>query len=134
MKGGQYALCIALIVDGDVKVGVLGCPNLPITMANGSSSTGVLAFGVAGGDAYHIPLNHYGAQKPMLSKMSRVLEISEAKFFSSRYDKHKQIITHLGIETIPSKVDSQVKYAMMAQGDVSLYIRLPRKGKEEIWV
>ena len=30
LRGGQYAVCLALIEDGDVKVGVLGCPNLPI--------------------------------------------------------------------------------------------------------
>ncbi|KAL9577917.1 MAG: hypothetical protein Q9212_006059 [Teloschistes hypoglaucus] len=31
LRGGQYAVCLALIVDGDVKVGVLGCPNLPVS-------------------------------------------------------------------------------------------------------
>ena len=30
LRGGQYAVCLALMVDGEVKVGVLGCPNLPI--------------------------------------------------------------------------------------------------------
>ncbi len=30
LRGGQYAVCLALLVDGDVKVGVLGCPNLPV--------------------------------------------------------------------------------------------------------
>ncbi|KAF3347379.1 Protein STB3 [Verticillium dahliae VDG2] len=29
LRGGQYAVCLGLMVDGDVKVGVLGCPNLP---------------------------------------------------------------------------------------------------------
>ena len=30
LRGGQYAVCLALLVDGQVKVGVLGCPNLPV--------------------------------------------------------------------------------------------------------
>lgn len=30
LRGGQYAICLALIVDGDVKLGVIGCPNLPV--------------------------------------------------------------------------------------------------------
>merc|ERR1711977_405777 len=30
LRGGQYAVCLALMVDGKVKVGVLGCPNLPV--------------------------------------------------------------------------------------------------------
>ena len=30
LRGGQYAICLALIEDGDVKLGVIGCPNLPV--------------------------------------------------------------------------------------------------------
>ena len=30
LRGGQYAVCLALIVDGQVVLGVLGCPNLPL--------------------------------------------------------------------------------------------------------
>ena len=29
LRGGSYAIALALIVDGEVKLGVLGCPNLP---------------------------------------------------------------------------------------------------------
>ena len=31
LRGEQYAVCLALIVDAQVKVGVIGCPNLPLT-------------------------------------------------------------------------------------------------------
>lgn len=30
LRGGQYAVCLGLIEDGDVKVGAIGCPNLPV--------------------------------------------------------------------------------------------------------
>ncbi|KAG6007242.1 hypothetical protein E4U54_000039 [Claviceps lovelessii] len=30
LRGGQYAVCLGLMVDGHVRVGVLGCPNLPV--------------------------------------------------------------------------------------------------------
>jgi 3'(2'), 5'-bisphosphate nucleotidase len=30
LRGGQYAVCLALMVDGVPTVGVLGCPNLPV--------------------------------------------------------------------------------------------------------
>lgn len=30
LRGGQYAVCLALIVDGKVQLGVMGCPNLPV--------------------------------------------------------------------------------------------------------
>jgi 3'(2'), 5'-bisphosphate nucleotidase len=30
LRGGQYAICLALIEDGIVHLGVVGCPNLPV--------------------------------------------------------------------------------------------------------
>ena len=29
MSGNQYAVCVALVEDGEQKMGVIGCPNLP---------------------------------------------------------------------------------------------------------
>lgn len=29
LRGEQYAVCLSLIVDGEVTIGVIGCPNLP---------------------------------------------------------------------------------------------------------
>ena len=29
VSGGQYAVCLALLEDGEQKVGVIRCPNLP---------------------------------------------------------------------------------------------------------
>ena len=30
LRGGQYAVCLGLLIDGEVKLGVMGCPNLPV--------------------------------------------------------------------------------------------------------
>ena len=30
LRVGQYAVCLAFLIDGEVQVGVMGCPNLPI--------------------------------------------------------------------------------------------------------
>ena len=30
LRGGQYAVCLALLVKGRVQVGALACPNLPL--------------------------------------------------------------------------------------------------------
>ena len=56
LRGGQYAVCLALVVDGDVKVGLLGCPNLPVDdkaamsadVDGGSSRRGVMFAAVKG--------------------------------------------------------------------------------------
>jgi 3'(2'), 5'-bisphosphate nucleotidase len=29
LRGGQYAVCLALLIDARVEIGVIGCPNLP---------------------------------------------------------------------------------------------------------
>ncbi|KAH9979513.1 hypothetical protein BGW80DRAFT_1435017 [Lactifluus volemus] len=42
LRGGQYAVCLALLVDAHVELGVIGCPNLPVTVATpatGSSNS-----------------------------------------------------------------------------------------------
>jgi 3'(2'), 5'-bisphosphate nucleotidase len=31
LRGGQYAVCLALLIDARVELGVIGCPNLPST-------------------------------------------------------------------------------------------------------
>lgn len=37
LRGEQYAVCLALIVDAQVKVGVIGCPNLPLNITEPES-------------------------------------------------------------------------------------------------
>ncbi len=31
LRGGQYAICLALIQEGNVDFGIMSCPNLPMT-------------------------------------------------------------------------------------------------------
>lgn len=38
LRGGQYAVCLALLVDARVELGVIGCPNLPSIPSPLSSS------------------------------------------------------------------------------------------------
>lgn len=49
LRGEQYAIALALLVDGEVKVGALGCPNLPLDIDNVEvSAKGVIASAVRG--------------------------------------------------------------------------------------
>ncbi|RPB16882.1 carbohydrate phosphatase, partial [Morchella conica CCBAS932] len=41
LRGDQYAVCLALIVDGSVQVGALGCPNLPVDPAQPEGEKGI---------------------------------------------------------------------------------------------
>ena len=48
LRGGQYAVCLGLMVDGDVVVGAMACPNLPVDPANPEGPRGVVFSAVKG--------------------------------------------------------------------------------------
>lgn len=59
LRGGQYAVCLGLIVDGEVVVGVTGCPNLPVDFSKPEGEKGVLFTAVKGHGAFSVrPLRH----------------------------------------------------------------------------
>jgi 3'(2'), 5'-bisphosphate nucleotidase len=152
LRGGQYAVCLALIVDGDVKVGVLGCPNLPIddsvplTEDIGGNQTdgegkGVLFSAVLNQGAQSRPLSK-GSLGPKSSLSVRhITDVSKAVFCESVEPGHSSkgdnadIAELLGIKTKPIQMDSQAKYGSLARGAGDLYLRLPvRKDyQEKIW-
>lgn len=40
LRGEQYAVCLALIIDSVVELGVIGCPNLPNSSSRSSGDGG----------------------------------------------------------------------------------------------
>lgn len=150
LRGGQYAVCLALIEDGDVKVGVLGCPNLPIDNAAplsadiGDSSgkgRGVLFAAITGSGASSSPLGRGALQKSQAIHMKSVPDITHATFCESVEASHSshgdqaEIARRLGITKESVRMDSQAKYGSIARGAGDLYLRLPvRKDyQEKIW-
>src|ERR1700722_216798 len=152
LRGGQYAVCLALIVDGDVKVGVLGCPNLPVDDSTplkediGGSQTdeegkGVLFSAVLNEGANSRPLSK-GSLGPKNSVSVRHLtDVSKAVFCESVEAGHSSksdgadIANLLGIKTKAVQLDSQAKYGSVARGAGDLYLRLPvsKDYQEKIW-
>jgi 3'(2'), 5'-bisphosphate nucleotidase len=53
LRGEQYAVCLALLVDGQVKVGVLGCPNLSI-----DARSGIIFGATEGHGAFYVYISH----------------------------------------------------------------------------
>lgn len=152
LRGGQYAVCLALMVDGDVKVGVLGCPNLPVddseslTEDIGADATdtegkGVLFSAVQGHGAYSRPLGKGALAKENKISMKPISNISDATFCESVEAGHSsqgdaaEIAKKLGITKPSVRMDSQAKYGSIARGAGDLYLRLPvRKDYvEKIW-
>lgn len=56
LRGGQYAVCLGLLVDGKVQVGVMGCPNLPLDPKNPDGEKGAVFVAVKGEGAYQVGL------------------------------------------------------------------------------
>lgn len=150
LRGGQYAVCLALIEDGDVKVGVLGCPNLPIDNAAPLSADigdpsgvgrGVLFGAIAGSGAASRPLGRAALQKSEPVHMKSVPDIRHATFCESVEAGHSshgdqaEIARKLGITKESVRMDSQAKYGSIARGAGDVYLRLPvRKDyQEKIW-
>ena len=48
LRGEQYAVCLALLVDSSVEVGVIGCPNLPLDPQKPDGQRGCLFIAVRG--------------------------------------------------------------------------------------
>ncbi|MEM7625117.1 MAG: inositol monophosphatase family protein [Planctomycetota bacterium] len=131
LRGEQYAVALGLIEDGQVVLGVLGCPNL---------DGGLLMSAVRGGGAKKLPLDGEGIEGEAVS-VSPVAEAAQANFCESVESGHSdqdasvKIASALGITSEPYRIDSQCKYAAVARGDAAIYLRLPtRPGyREKIW-
>src|SRR5258708_40047252 len=48
LRGDQYAVCVSLIVDSEVKLGVIGCPNLPVDQDDPEGKRGCIFVAVKG--------------------------------------------------------------------------------------
>ena len=56
LRREQYAICCALLLDGIPSVGVLACPNLPLSLEDPASSKGALFSAYLGGGAWQAPM------------------------------------------------------------------------------
>ena len=138
LRGQQYAVALALIENGRVVLGVLGCPSLPMGL---SDATGALFTGVQGQGAYVLPLNDEAQTTFHPISVSSISSTSEARFCESvesahsNQDQSAQIAQALDISTEPFRIDSQCKYATVARGDASIYLRMPTRAdyREKIW-
>jgi len=132
----QYAVALALIDNGEVILGVLGCPNLPI--ADGADDKGCVFVAVKGEGAFQRTLDDATETQVRVADTPTP---ADARFCESVESAHTSqsdsavVAQKLGITQPPYRIDSQCKYAAVARGDASIYLRLPtRPGYvEKIW-
>ena len=134
----QYACALGLIEDGQVVLGVLGCPNLPLDAAQPEGEKGCLFVAVEGEGAFVRTLED---DTETAISVTDVRDAAAASFCESVEAAHSsqsdsaKVAKLLGITAPPFRIDSQCKYAAVARGDASVYLRLPARAdyEEKIW-
>ncbi len=137
LRGDQYAVALALVIDGLPTVATLACPNLDLPGV--AAGRGSVYWAVRGQGTHAAPLfEDLPARRITVSKRSDIAEFRTCESFESGHSSHDEsakLVETLGIKAAPVRLDSQAKYAIVARGDAELYLRLPtrRDYREKIW-
>jgi len=136
LRGDQYAVALALVVDGRVQVGVLGCPKLNI---NGQD--GVLIAAARGQGSWMTSIDRDVNFKQLkVSSLENPVQARLLRSFESGHTNTGKIdifAQSMGVEVDPIRMDSQAKYGVLAAGLGEIYLRMltPNRPdyKEKIW-
>lgn len=131
----QYCIALALIEEGEVVLGVLGCPRFPM----GREKQGALFVAVKGEGAHRFSYESLKSN-PIHVSASRKADgvIYCEPHATSRTHSHSkafEVAKKLNAHPRSFRLDSQVKYAHVANGDAAIYLRIPTKEAqiEKIW-
>jgi 3'(2'), 5'-bisphosphate nucleotidase len=141
LRDDQYAIALALIEGGKVKIGVLACPVLPLDADDVESPLGTVFIAVDGEGTVRLPLD--GRGEPVPIHVAQEADTTRWRFVESVEAAHgnaalqEAVARAVRISHPPLKMDSQVKYAAVARGEAVLYLRLPSPKypdyREKIW-
>ncbi len=139
LRKDQFAISLALIIDGTIQVAALACPNLQTGEA-WENAQGVVLSAVRGQGAKMSPLDFPDAtpQTTQVSEISSTLDARTCESFESGHTAHgwsANVREQLGTTAEVVRIDSQAKYAVVARGDAEVYLRLPTRKdyQEKIW-
>ncbi|OQY34971.1 MAG: 3'(2'),5'-bisphosphate nucleotidase [Anaerolineaceae bacterium 4572_5.1] len=143
IRGNQYAVALALVEDGEVKIGVLGCPNLTEGYISEPGGAGSLTIAVRGEGTWLTEIANSEKNDWKRIQVSPRANPAEARlmrsFESGHTDASKidEIASALGTEADPVRMDSQAKYSVLATGAGEIILRLlsPKMPnyQEKIW-
>jgi 3'(2'), 5'-bisphosphate nucleotidase len=153
LRGGPYVIALALVVDGTVKIGIIGCPRLSVTTAPASTSDvpehatvaaveedtdGGVAIAARGRGAWWMPLN--GGHLTRLS-VSSESNPAKTRALHSRESRHSdveelhRVLRAFHSPAPPVLMDGQTKQVLLAAGAAELLMRIPIAPdyREAIW-
>ncbi len=146
LRGDQYAVALAFVRNGEVRVGALGCPELGtgVKPLKGGPGTVVVARRESG--CFAGPLDNSlsnGDAGWMELRVSAQSDITAARMLRSVEKSHTdtggigELVASLGIQADPVPMDSQAKYAVLAAGGGEINLRLLSPSRldyrEKIW-
>ncbi|MGB7875849.1 MAG: 3'(2'),5'-bisphosphate nucleotidase [Anaerolineales bacterium] len=142
LRGDQYAVALALVEDGVVQIGVLGCPNLREARIPDMEGQGSLVLAVRGQGTWTTSMAEGDEQWEQLN-VSKRNDSTQARLLRSFESGHTnvsqidELADWLGVEVDPVRMDSQAKYAVLAAGGGEVIVRLlsPKRPdyREKIW-
>ncbi|MCF6278670.1 MAG: 3'(2'),5'-bisphosphate nucleotidase [Anaerolineales bacterium] len=143
IRGDQYAVALALVEDGQVQIGVLGCPNLTDGYLSDPDGTGTLVVAVRGAGTWLTSIADIEKNDWKRIQVSPRAKPGEARLMRSFESSHTDVskidefASALGTEAAPVRMDSQAKYAVLAAGAGEIILRLlsPKMPnyQEKIW-
>jgi 3'(2'), 5'-bisphosphate nucleotidase len=142
IRGGQYAISLALLEAGSVTLGVMGCPNLSAGFNrrfDDPDPTGQIFFARKQAGAWCLPADQPQTAPTALRVGSgtqgqpvRVVESVEAAH--SNQKATAEILAAFASISV-ERLDSQCKYGVVARNQADVYFRYPSRPnyREKIW-
>ncbi|MDQ4078087.1 MAG: 3'(2'),5'-bisphosphate nucleotidase [Chloroflexota bacterium] len=135
LRDDQYAIALALIEEGAIQWGFLGCPKLPHDRHLGVLFVAQRGEGTV---AYLLEGEPLGAVR--VSELRDPSQVCLAESVESGHTNRSlsvQLKEMLDIRTESLRMDSQAKYAAVARGEAEIYLRAPNPRtpdyRENIW-
>lgn len=140
LRGDHYAVAVALIEKGEVKLGILACPSLLISTADFGGERGVLFAAARGRGASMSPMSGASHTTIHVASLEQNPHLPFVESVESVHCDHAQqhaVAEAVGIQRSSLRVDGQAKYGMVARGEAVLYLRFPSSQSptylEKVW-
>jgi len=127
LRGEQYAVALALIENGEVVLGGLGCPNLANGCEEAIGGPGSVVIAARGEGTWASPLEN---EAWTALRVSGVADPKDARVLRSVESGHTNVsqldivLGRMGVQADPVRLDSQAKYGVLAGGRGDLLLRL----------
>lgn len=147
-SGRHFAICVARVEDSVPTVGALSCPTMPRSgdpMAmQPAGDSGTLYGALAGSGAWSLDANEYPGSASDAVRLARPSDRASQRGAGSpwvvcdsieggdRAERMRGVVSRAGFPWTTISLDSQCKYALVADGRADAFMRVPSaKGRSE---